>query len=124
MLRPRFGVTIHQFAESPHFSGSAAMSSGNSYSTGSMAPSRLPSRIALALSSSALKITAAPVQDPNYGGPKVGIAGAVRSNFALKARLSGTEFLDAETGRQKSLPKRVSALPKPTTIAELCARAK
>ena len=48
----------------------------------------------------------------------------MRSNFALKARLSGTEFLDAETGRQKSLPKRVSALPKPTTIAELCAREK
>src|SRR5467141_4069391 len=28
------------------------------------------------------RITAAPVQDPNYSGPKVGIAGAVRSNFA------------------------------------------
>ena len=39
---------------------------------------------------------------PNYGGPKVGITGAVRSNFVLKARLPGTEFLDAETGRQKS----------------------
>jgi hypothetical protein len=63
----------------------------------------------------------AQVQDPNYGGPKagiagavrsnnfalkaVGIAGAVRSNFALKARLLGTEFLDAETGRQKSSRK-------------------
>src|SRR5258705_384751 len=47
------------------------------------------------------RITAAPVQDPNYSGPIVGIAGAVRSNFALKARLLGTEFLDAETGRQK-----------------------
>src|SRR5258707_4692121 len=46
---------------------------------------------------------------PNYGGPKVGIAGAVRSNFVLKARLPGTEFLDAETGRQKPPPKRVSA---------------
>ena len=51
------------------------------------------------------RITAAPVQDPNYSGPKVGIAGAVRSNFALKARLLGTEFLDAETRRQKSSPK-------------------
>src|ERR1700681_3057524 len=55
------------------------------------------------------RITAAPVQDPNYSGPKVGIAGAVRSNFALKARLLGTEFLDAETGRQKSLRKRANA---------------
>ena len=41
--------------------------------------------------------------------PKVGIAGAVRSNFALKARLSRTEFLDAETGRQKSSRKSVNA---------------
>src|SRR5258708_3840042 len=32
------------------------------------------------------RITAAPVEDPNYSGPKVGIASAVRSNFALKAR--------------------------------------
>jgi hypothetical protein len=56
------------------------------------------------------RITAAPVQDPNYSGPKVGIAGAVRSNFALKARLPGTEFLDAETGRQKSSRKTVSSL--------------
>jgi hypothetical protein len=55
------------------------------------------------------RITAAPVQDPNYSGPKVGIAGAVRSNFALKARLLGTEFLDAETGRQKSSRKRANA---------------
>src|SRR6267143_974138 len=55
------------------------------------------------------RITAAPVQDPNYSGSKVGIAGAVRSNFALKARLLGTEFLDAETGRQKSSRKRANA---------------
>src|SRR6267378_518691 len=55
------------------------------------------------------RITAAPIQDPNYSGPKVGIAGAVRSNFALKARLLGTEFLDAETGRQKSSRKRANA---------------
>src|SRR5216684_4290295 len=55
------------------------------------------------------RITAAPVQDPNFSGPKVGIAGAVRSNFALKARLLGTEFLDAETGRQKSSRKSVNA---------------
>jgi len=52
---------------------------------------------------------AAPVQDPNYGGPKAGIAGAVRSDFALKARLPGTEFLDAETGHQKSSRKSVNA---------------
>src|SRR5882724_8355688 len=55
------------------------------------------------------RITGAPVHDPNYSGPKVGIAGAVRSNFALKARLLGTEFLDAETGRPKSSRKRANA---------------
>src|SRR5882672_5162417 len=55
------------------------------------------------------RITAAPVQDPNYSGPNVGIAGAVRSNFALKARLPGTEFFDAERGRQKSSRKRANA---------------
>src|SRR6266403_5162461 len=55
------------------------------------------------------RITAAPVRDPNYSGPKVGIASAVRSNFALKARLLGTESLDAETGRQKSSRKRANA---------------
>jgi hypothetical protein len=33
----------------------------------------------------------------------------VRSNSALKARLPGTEFLDAETGRQKSSRKSVNA---------------
>ncbi len=52
---------------------------------------------------------AGPVRDPNYSGPKVGIARAVRSNFALKARLLGTESLDAETGRQKSSRKRANA---------------
>src|SRR5216684_2749626 len=30
------------------------------------------------------RITAAPVEDPNYGGPKVGIAGAVRSTSRSK----------------------------------------
>src|SRR5882724_2122067 len=55
------------------------------------------------------RITGAPVHDPNYSGPNVGIAGAVRSNFALKARLPGTEFFDAETGRQKSSRKRANA---------------
>ena len=55
------------------------------------------------------RITAAPVQDPNCSGPKVGVAGAVRSNFGLKARLLGTEFLDAETGRQKSSRKSPNA---------------
>jgi hypothetical protein len=33
----------------------------------------------------------------------------VRSNFGLKARLLGTEFLDAETGRQKSSRKSPNA---------------
>src|ERR1700688_2983945 len=37
------------------------------------------------------------------------ITGAVRSNFALKTRSPGTEFLDAETQRQKSQPKSVNA---------------
>ena len=55
------------------------------------------------------RITAAPVQDPNCSGSKVGIAGAVRSNFALIARLPGTEFFDAETRRQKSSRKRANA---------------
>jgi hypothetical protein len=55
------------------------------------------------------RITAAPVQDPNYSGPKVGVAGAVRSNLALIVLLPGTEFLDAETGRQKSSRKNVNA---------------
>src|SRR5258706_7129355 len=54
------------------------------------------------------RITAAPVQDPSCSGSKVGIAGAVRSNFALKARLPGTEFWDAETGRKKSSRKSVN----------------
>jgi hypothetical protein len=40
---------------------------------------------------------------------KVGITGAVRSKFALKPRLPGTEFLDAETGRQKSPLKCANA---------------
>src|SRR5882762_340323 len=48
------------------------------------------------------RITAAAVRDPNYSGPKVG-----RSNFA--PWLLGTEFLDAETGRQKSSRKRANA---------------
>src|SRR5258708_21019895 len=54
------------------------------------------------------RITGAPVEDPNYSGAKVGIAGAVLSNFALKAR-RGTGFLDAETGRQKSSRKSPNA---------------
>src|SRR5450432_2938580 len=55
------------------------------------------------------RIAAAPVQDPNFSGPKVGVAGAVRCNLAFIARLPGTEFLDAETGRQKSSRKSVNA---------------
>ena len=54
------------------------------------------------------RITAAPVQDPNYSGPKVGIACSA-VHFGLKARLLGTEFLDAETGRQKSSRKSPNA---------------
>ena len=33
----------------------------------------------------------------------------LQSNFGLKARLLGTEFLDAETGRQKSSRKSPNA---------------
>jgi hypothetical protein len=33
----------------------------------------------------------------------------VRSNFVLKPRQPGTEFFDAETGRQKSPLKRANA---------------
>jgi hypothetical protein len=39
---------------------------------------------------------------PNYGGPKGGIAGASAVGLRAQARPPGTEFLDAETGRQKS----------------------
>ena len=46
---------------------------------------------------------------PNYGSTNIRITGAVRSNFALKTRSPGTEFLDAETRRQKSQPKSVNA---------------
>src|SRR6266850_6231362 len=46
------------------------------------------------------RITAAPVQDPNYSGPKVG---------AQSLWLLGTGFLDAETGRQKSSRKRANS---------------
>ena len=57
---------------------------------------------------------------PNYGGPKVGITGAVRSNFVLKARLPGTEFLDAETERKKWPPN--ARTPTETKIQEVSGR--
>jgi hypothetical protein len=41
--------------------------------------------------------------------PKSRNCGAARSKFALKARLPGTEFSDAETGRQKPSRKSVNA---------------
>jgi len=44
----------------------------------------------------------------------------VRSDFALKAQPRGTEFLDAETGRQKSSPKCVT--PAETKIREVSGR--
>jgi hypothetical protein len=46
---------------------------------------------------------------PQLRRPKSRNCGAVRSKFALKARLPGTEFLDAETGRQKSSRNSVNA---------------
>ena len=39
--------------------------------------------------------------------PKVGITGASAVELRAQAWSPGTEFLDAETGRQKSPPKRV-----------------
>src|SRR6267378_3624142 len=45
----------------------------------------------------------------NYRGAKRGIAAASAAGFCARARPPGTEFLDAETGRQKSPPKWVSA---------------
>jgi hypothetical protein len=53
--RSRFGVTIHQFFESCQAGGllrSLAMSSGNSYSTDSIGPCAVPSRMARATISS------------------------------------------------------------------------
>ena len=41
--------------------------------------------------------------------PKVGIAGAIAVGLRAQSRLPGTEFLDAETGRQKSSRKRANA---------------
>ena len=55
------------------------------------------------------RITAAPVRDPNYSGPKVGIAGAIAVGLRAQSRLPGTEFLDAETKRQKSPLKCANA---------------
>ena len=61
----------------------------------------IPDLCTLALRSDSIRNRLQPrPKVPNYGGPKVGIMGAVRSNFVLKARLPGTEFLDAETERQ------------------------
>src|SRR5260370_41075460 len=45
----------------------------------------------------------------NYRGAKRGIAAASAAGFRARARPSGTEFLDAETGPQISPPKWVSA---------------
>src|SRR5216683_2787044 len=66
------------------------------------------------------RITAAPVEDPNCSGPKVGIASAVRSDFALKAPLLGTEFLDAETKRQNHHEK--GRTPAETKVREVSGR--
>src|SRR6266404_5401286 len=49
------------------------------------------------------------VQVPNCGSAKPRIRLQLRSDFALSQRLPGTEFLDAETGRQKPSPKCVNA---------------
>ena len=45
----------------------------------------------------------------NYRGAKRGITAAGAVRFRARARPPGTEFLDAETGRQKSPPKQVGA---------------
>src|SRR5258707_3812722 len=43
---------------------------------------------------------------PNYGGPKVGITGAVRSNFVLKARCRGRKFWIQEKRRKNATKNR------------------
>src|SRR5204863_3495167 len=53
-------------------------------------------------------------------GPKVGIMGASAVGLRAQARPPGTEFLDAETGRQKSSPKCPTATE--TKIRELSGR--
>jgi hypothetical protein len=45
----------------------------------------------------------------NYRGATRGIMAASAAGFRARARPPGTDFLDAETGRQKSPPKWVSA---------------
>src|SRR5260370_809845 len=56
------------------------------------------------------RITAAAVQDPNYSGPKVGIASAVRSNFALKARLLGTDFPNNSLEKISGISDRITGI--------------
>ncbi len=46
---------------------------------------------------------------PNYSGPKAGITGASAVGLRAQGWPPGTEFLDAETERQKSPPKCVYA---------------
>jgi hypothetical protein len=48
-------------------------------------------------------------KDPNYDGLKVGIPCASAVGPRDRARPPGTDFSDAETGRQKSALKYVSA---------------
>src|SRR6267378_480364 len=55
------------------------------------------------------RITAAPVEDPNYGGPKVGIAGAVRPTSRSKPGCWERNFWMQRQGRQKSSRKRANA---------------
>src|SRR5258707_11949575 len=45
----------------------------------------------------------------NYGGSKVGIASVGAAGVRARARPPGTEFLDAETRRQKESLKRANA---------------
>src|SRR6266850_8429808 len=55
------------------------------------------------------RITAAPVQDPNYSGPKVGIAGTVQSKFAHKSPAVGNGIFGCRDRAPKSSRKRANA---------------
>jgi hypothetical protein len=54
-------------------------------------------------------IAAAPAQDPELGQRKTRNTAQLRSNFVLKVRPPGTEFLGAKTGRLKSPLRRANA---------------
>src|SRR6266550_9286270 len=58
------------------------------------------------------RITAVPVQDPNYSGPKSEL-GAVRSNFALKALTVGNGIFGCRDRAPKIITKKGERLLRP-----------